>query len=1062
MIQKIIKPIQWLIVYVVLCTLYCIPQITTAQSFDNFSTEIQNMGINVEEFSQRQSISRYELARLLNAVECQDCIQSPNWMMERYTNPFWSDFITQPGKDFGDITFQGWSYQGNNYYYCVAYVGDNNYMRWYPQDTSPICAGLFCGTRNTNYAEFIQVIINVLAKYIYQEYRADRGIIQSRMQGLAINSYPDRYLDDNDRITIQEAADACPQWSCPIQSAAAFKTYIKYCMFNLNACDMRTFWQIAQAYWPVSELNILYNQEIIDVQRARNIDIYANIDGQTALDIFYKLYTNIQCSFDNDYDCDGIVNAEDNCPYDYNPSQKDTAKNGIGDVCDEDIDGDGIKNPRWIVDETWRINVRLLPQNQDNCLFTPNTDQQDSNNDDIWDACIPGQDALAMYIAIQTIGDQAPLTVTIDAVTRWSVIGDIQRDMGDGSTKKGQSITHTYNNPWLYVVHAYAQWTKNNAVAKTTIIVGQSNTQQRGIQIQADTNNGSIGSDINFSANTIGDIEYIQRDFGDNIRINRQPGQSITRQYSQAGIYTVTARAFKGNTLLAIARTTVHIGGIQWSEIVSQNGLRLQVNTTVRFQTQINANTAIKSIQRDFGDGTQINNSNTAITHTYTTMWPRVITQTITFQDNTQTRNYITVYIIDPIYGQSFSKNFAPNNLITVPWQTLQYINTPVWDNIQANTFIQRYTPTVSQTYQGNNTILSHRYDSPWVYFPSNTQYINQCLFLESQATVVIEQEDLCIDIMRSWRANQYCDMDDDNIPDICDDDIDGDWVQNLIGLILFDNDNCSISADNINYDLLQDHIQWVCLLDNCPFTTNSTQEDRDRSGIGDICEESLSTILQTYTDNIDISNAIKDSDGDGIDDTQDGCPTIHWWFWTISGCPAIGAELACPSHIVYPGLLWTQQEDIDIPRCPLYTRLCNDNLCHETCEDYGGDRTDNNNGICDPLESCNNPDCMDQQDRCQNGLKCGDYNGNNVCIVDPIPTTPQIPTNPIPPTGDCVDPTTCIKIPPITSTTCNQCPCQFADFASDLIIGDKIRATLRDATQNTLYRYATPTIVNE
>lgn len=117
-------------------------------------------------------------------------------------------------------------------------------------------------------------------------------------------------------------------------------------MFNLNACDMRTFGQIEQAYWPVSELNILYNQEIIDVQRARNIDIYANVDGQTALDIFYKLYTNIQCSFDNDYDCDGIANADDNCPYDYNPSQKDTAQNGIGDVCDEDIDGDGIKNPR--------------------------------------------------------------------------------------------------------------------------------------------------------------------------------------------------------------------------------------------------------------------------------------------------------------------------------------------------------------------------------------------------------------------------------------------------------------------------------------------------------------------------------------------------------------------------------------------------------------------------------------------------------------------------------------------------------------------------------------------
>lgn len=1037
-----------------------------SQSFDNFSTEIQNMGINVEEFSQRQSISRYELARLLNAVECQDCIQSPNWMIERYTNPFWSDFIQQPGKDFGDIPFQWWSFQGNNYYYCVAYVGDNNYMRWYPQSTSPICAGLFCGTRNTNYAEFIQVIINVLAKYIYQNYSADRAAIQSWTQSLTLNSYPDRYIDDTDRQNIQEAVDNCTQWSCPIQNAAAFKTYIKYCMFNLDACDMRTFWPIAQAYWPVSELNILYNQDIVDVQWARNIDIYANVDGQTALDIFYKLYTNIQCSFDNDYDCDSIPNAEDNCPYDYNPTQKDTGENNIGDVCDEDIDGDGIKNPRWIVDETWRINVRLLPQNQDNCLFTPNADQQDTNDNGVWDACIGGQDALAMYIAIQTIGKQAPLTVSIDAVTRWTVIGDIKRDMGDGSTKMGQEISHTYTSPWLYVVHAYAQWAKNNAIAKTTIIVWQSNTEYRAIQVQANKNNGNIWDDITFSANTIGDIEYIQRDFGNNVRINRQPEQSITRQYTQAGIYTVTARAFKGNTLLAISRTTVHIGGIQWSEIVSQNGLRLQANTIVRFQTQISASATTKSIQWNFGDGSQISNNNTAVTHTYTTMWPRVITQNITFQDNTQTRNYITVYIIDPIYAQSFSKNFAPNNLITVPGQTLQYINTPVWDNIQANTFIQRYTPTVSQTYEGNNTTLSHRYDSPGVYFPSNTQYINQCLFLESQATIVIEQEDLCVEITRSWRANQYCDMDDDNIPDICDDDIDEDWVKNLIGLILFDNDDCSINADNINHDLLQEQIQWVCLLDNCPFTINNDQEDRDRSGIGDICEQSLGTTIQTHNEQNNLLNAVKDSDGDWIDDTQDACPTIPWWFGTSSGCPIIGSELACPSHIVYPWLTTPSTtspgDDIDIPRCPLHTRLCNDNLCHETCEDYGWDRTCNNNGVCDPLESCNCVDCMNLQDRCQNGLKCGEYNNNNVCIIDPVPTTPQIPINPLPPTGDCIDPTLCIQVPPITPTTCNQCPCQFADFASDLIIGDKIRATLRDATQNTLYRYANPYLITE
>lgn len=100
-------------------------------------------------------------------------------------------------------------------------------------------------------------------------------------------------------------------------------------MFNLNACDMRTFGQIGQAYWPVAELNILYKQDIIDAQRAIRTDIYGNIDGQTMLDILYKIYGNIQCTFDDDYDCDKILNAQDNCLYDYNPTQKDTSNNGI-------------------------------------------------------------------------------------------------------------------------------------------------------------------------------------------------------------------------------------------------------------------------------------------------------------------------------------------------------------------------------------------------------------------------------------------------------------------------------------------------------------------------------------------------------------------------------------------------------------------------------------------------------------------------------------------------------------------------------------------------------------
>jgi hypothetical protein len=63
------------------------------------------------------------------------------------------------------------------------------------------------------------------------------------------------------------------------------------------------------------------------------------------LDILYRLNNEIDCSFDDDYDCDGVLNSKDNCSTTYNPSQRNLDKDKIGDVCDGDIDDDEVKNP---------------------------------------------------------------------------------------------------------------------------------------------------------------------------------------------------------------------------------------------------------------------------------------------------------------------------------------------------------------------------------------------------------------------------------------------------------------------------------------------------------------------------------------------------------------------------------------------------------------------------------------------------------------------------------------------------------------------------------------------
>ncbi|MEI8008445.1 MAG: hypothetical protein WCI00_03315 [bacterium] len=63
------------------------------------------MGFDVTTIESQNSVSRYDLARLLNIVECKDCIHPDQDMIKKYVQNFWSTFTATPGKDFGDISF---------------------------------------------------------------------------------------------------------------------------------------------------------------------------------------------------------------------------------------------------------------------------------------------------------------------------------------------------------------------------------------------------------------------------------------------------------------------------------------------------------------------------------------------------------------------------------------------------------------------------------------------------------------------------------------------------------------------------------------------------------------------------------------------------------------------------------------------------------------------------------------------------------------------------------------------------------------------------------------------
>ncbi|MEW5797318.1 MAG: thrombospondin type 3 repeat-containing protein, partial [Candidatus Zixiibacteriota bacterium] len=116
---------------------------------------------------------------------------------------------------------------------------------------------------------------------------------------------------------------------------------------------------------------------------------------------------------DDDDDGDTVADATDNCPTVANTDQADLDNDGIGDLCDDDDDGDTV------ADAT------------DNCPAVANTDQADLDNDGIGDLCDDDDDGDTVADAT----DNCPAVANTDqADLDNDGVGDLCDDDDDGDT----------------------------------------------------------------------------------------------------------------------------------------------------------------------------------------------------------------------------------------------------------------------------------------------------------------------------------------------------------------------------------------------------------------------------------------------------------------------------------------------------------------------------------------------------------------------------------------------------------------------------------------------------
>ena len=410
--------------------------------------------------------------------------------------------------------------------------------------------------------------------------------------------------------------------------------------------------------------------------------------------------------------------------------------------------------------------------------------------------------------------------------------------MGDGKhySNSTTGIFHSYTAPGYYTIRAVGTNKRNKkAEAVTTIYITEGTTTHYSLSIQPSFTYGTHYVSYSFKPVTNGKFDSIVRSFNNKEETKKGPTDSVSKTFSENGKYTIRAKAYAQGELKAIASVSIQHSDKALFSYLESNNATLQQPASFTTRLIGIKFSDIQQIMRNRGDGETSTAKELTASHQYKTSGLKTIIQTVNLTNGQRLENIISIFVENSFKSQSMALNINGKLLSYAQNEPTNLSISLLPKTATSAISITTLSEGISKTY--NNPTLSklaiqENYTSMGQKSVATYGEINRCISLYNQGYVNITKDDLCYNARRNGTLSHYkCDMDKDGIPDICDDDIDGDGIKNLLGLIKYEKADCSYDSENLNIDLLRKHI-GICSLDNCPFQSNDNQIDLNNNGI--------------------------------------------------------------------------------------------------------------------------------------------------------------------------------------------------------------------------------------